>query len=374
MDTTYTATSLAVPGVTTVTDGAMLVGGVGLDNMTALVSEPAAWTEAWESTGGQVSELAHRQTGTAGATGALTWSLSKPAAGGAWVRALRPAPKAPTASFSSSSTSGAAPLPVQFTDTSSGAPTAWAWDFGDGTTATEQHPAHTYASPGTYTVQLTAINAVGTSAPATATVTVAAVPVLPVAAFTVSATDGQAPLPVRFSDTSTGTPTSWAWDFGDGSTATDQHPAHTFTAAGTYTVRLTVGNAAGTSSPATRTVTVTAAPPRVGATTTASSPGSKTVVVGRPAGVVTGDVLVARIVTDSSVKSVPAGWTLAPGSTGRVSVYHHLVTMAAAEPASYTWQLSPPRAWSAVMTAVSGIDPRTPAAAVPYAQAVWPPA
>ncbi len=300
------------------------------------------------------------------------WSLGKAAAGGAWVRALRPAPKAPTASFTASTTSGTAPLPVQFTDTSSGAPTSWAWEFGDGSTATEQNPAHTYTQPGTYTVRLSATNAVGTSTPVTATVTVAAAPVLPVASFTASATTGQAPLVVRFSDTSTGTPTAWAWDFGDGTTAADQHPSHTFTAAGTYTVRLTVVNAAGTSSPATVTVTVAAAPPRVGATSTASSPGSKHVDVSRPAGVVNGDVLVARIVTDSTVKSVPAGWTLAPESTSRVSVYHRLVTNAAAEPASYTWQLSPPRAWTAVMTAVSGIDPGTPAAAVPYAQAVWP--
>jgi PKD repeat protein len=374
LDTTYAATSFTVPGVTTVTDGAMLVGGVGLDNMTALVSEPAAWTEAWETTGTQVSELAHRQTGTAGATGNLTWSLSKPAAAGGWVRALRPAPRVPTASFTASAASGQAPLPVQFTDTSSGAPTSWAWDFGDGGTATEQNPAHTYTAAGTYTVRLSATNAVGTSTSVTTTVTVAATPVLPVASFAASATTGQAPLVVQFSDTSTGTPTSWAWNFGDGTTATGQNPTHTFTTAGTYTVRLTVTNAAGAGSPATVTVTVTPAPPRAGATTTASSPGGKQMVAARPAGVVNGDVLVARIVTSSSVKSVPAGWTLAQGTTGAGAVYYHRVTNAAAEPATYMWELAPPKAWSAVMTTVTGIDPRTPAAAVPYAQAVWPPA
>jgi uncharacterized membrane protein len=198
--------------------------------------------------------------------------------------------------------------------------------------------------------------------------------VLPVASLTASATTGQAPLVVQFSDTSTGSPTSWAWNFGDGTTATEQNPTHTFTAAGTYTVHLTVTNAAGWGSPATVTVTVTPAPPRAGATTTASSPGGKQVVVARPTGVVNGDVLVARIVTSSSVKSVPAGWTLAQGTTGAGSVYYHRVTNVVAEPATYMWELAPPKAWSAVMTKVSGIDPRTPAAAVPYAQAVWPPA
>ena len=35
------------------------------------------------------------------------------------------------------------------------ASTAWAWDFGDGTTSTEQNPAHAYAANGKYTVKLT---------------------------------------------------------------------------------------------------------------------------------------------------------------------------------------------------------------------------
>ena len=50
---------------------------------------------------------------------------------------------APTASFTASPTSGTAPLNVQFTDTSTGAPTSWAWDFGDGGTSTSQSPSHT---------------------------------------------------------------------------------------------------------------------------------------------------------------------------------------------------------------------------------------
>jgi PKD repeat protein len=39
--------------------------------------------------------------------------------------------------------------------------TAWRWTFGDGATSTLQHPTHTYAQPGTYTVQLRACNAFG---------------------------------------------------------------------------------------------------------------------------------------------------------------------------------------------------------------------
>src|SRR5690606_1954876 len=50
---------------------------------------------------------------------------------------------------------------VQFTDLSTNGPTSWFWDFGDGNNSSLQHPTHTYAASGTYTVQLTATNAIG---------------------------------------------------------------------------------------------------------------------------------------------------------------------------------------------------------------------
>lgn len=60
--------------------------------------------------------------------------------------------------FTANVTSGTAPLAVKFTDISGNAPTRWLWDFGDGTTSTEQHPEHTYMTSGTYTVSLNASN------------------------------------------------------------------------------------------------------------------------------------------------------------------------------------------------------------------------
>ena len=61
----------------------------------------------------------------------------------------------------------------------------------------------------------------------------------PVAAFSPNATE----LVVNFTDNSSGTPTTWSWNFGDGSAvSTEQNPTHTYAAAGTYTVLLTVGN------------------------------------------------------------------------------------------------------------------------------------
>jgi PKD repeat protein len=95
-------------------------------------------------------------------------------------------------------------------------------------------------------------------------------PVTPVAAFTSDVQSGTAPLTVTFTDKSTNTPASWAWNFGDGDStnATKQNPVHTFASAGTYTVKLTATNAAGSntvsktgyilvSAPTTSTITVT---------------------------------------------------------------------------------------------------------------------
>ncbi|WP_292382936.1 PKD domain-containing protein [Methanoculleus sp. UBA430] len=62
---------------------------------------------------------------------------------------------APVANFTADVTAGTAPLTVRFTDTSTGAPTAWLWSFSDGATSTEQHATHTYTMSGTYTVNLT---------------------------------------------------------------------------------------------------------------------------------------------------------------------------------------------------------------------------
>jgi PKD repeat protein len=69
----------------------------------------------------------------------------------------------------------------------------------------------------------------------------------PVAGFTADITQGTAPLTVTFTDSSSNSPTSWQWDFdNNGSTdATTQNPVHVFTAADTYSVRLTAVNAAG---------------------------------------------------------------------------------------------------------------------------------
>jgi PKD repeat protein len=72
-----------------------------------------------------------------------------------------PPSEPPVANFNGSPTNGVSPVTVNFTDTSTGSPTSWAWTFGDGATSTAQNPSHVYAVAGTYSVTLKATNALG---------------------------------------------------------------------------------------------------------------------------------------------------------------------------------------------------------------------
>ena len=68
----------------------------------------------------------------------------------------------------------------------------------------------------------------------------------PVPEFAADPTGGSAPLPVKFTDLTRGNVTGWLWDFGDSSPpGTERNPFHTYANPGTYSVTLTVTNAAG---------------------------------------------------------------------------------------------------------------------------------
>ena len=126
---------------------------------------------------------------------------------------------------------------VNFTDASvsTATVTSWLWDFGDGNTATQQNPSHTYAASGSYTVCLTAVTACGVdSSCATVNVTICN---NPTAAFSEINNDPS----FDFTDGSATTGNvTWAWDFGDGNTSTQQNPSHTYVDNGTYTVQLII--------------------------------------------------------------------------------------------------------------------------------------
>ncbi len=125
----------------------------------------------------------------------------------------------------------------------------------------------------------------------------------PLAGFTAEPTSGVAPLKVQFTDASVitkeSTITGWVWDFGDGGASTDQDPEHTYTAAGSYAVSLTVTSSDGKTNMATVpncvTVTLTAVPDVVGLARAAAE------------AAITGAGLVVGTVTQRSSDTVPAG-------------------------------------------------------------------
>ncbi len=152
-------------------------------------------------------------------------------------------PQPPVPAFTASPVSGESPLQVRFTDLSSGIPTSWIWNFGDGTSSPEQNPGHTYSAPGIYSVALTVGNAYGTN---TRTINdYIAVGAIPQANFLGTPREGAAPLTIQFNDLSSGSPDRWVWDFGDGEQSTLRNPSHVYLNPGSYTVSLMVANAFG---------------------------------------------------------------------------------------------------------------------------------
>jgi len=154
----------------------------------------------------------------------------------------------PVAQFSGTPLQGAYPLQVQFTDFSSGSVTAWSWNFGDGGTSTVQHPSHTYATAGSYTVTLDVTSAGGSDGETKVGYVVVGEPP-PIADFSANVLSGLAPLTVTFTPMpSGGAITSGLWNFGDNSTTSAIMPSHTYTAPGLYTVSLTLTGPGGVDS------------------------------------------------------------------------------------------------------------------------------
>lgn len=170
---------------------------------------------------------------------------------------------APIADFSYAGGDLTPPATVTFTNLSVGDGLTFTWDFGDGSFSTDMNPVHTYPSSGTYTVRLTAKNE-GGSHEISRTLTVKNLTQIPVANFNYAyRNDSTAPCLIEFYNTSIGDSLEYLWDFGDGSTSVGFSPYHTYTAAGTYSVKLLVRNRVSQSE---KTRTVTIKPGKSGAT------------------------------------------------------------------------------------------------------------
>jgi PKD repeat protein len=183
------------------------------------------------------------------------------------------------------------------------------WQFGDGGSATVSTPTvtHAYATTGTFTVNLwvqdnrgawssagdTTTATIGTGSPTTTvaspTTSTSSTTTSPTPTTTSTSLPNQLPIANAGADQLTqtlttitlngsashdndGTITSASWTFGDGGTGSGLTTTHAYTAAGTYTARITVVDNRGGSASDTATVTVTNRPPTANAGPDAGAP------------------------------------------------------------------------------------------------------
>jgi PKD repeat protein len=119
---------------------------------------------------------------------------------------------------------------------------SYAWRFGDGTTATGSAPAHTYATSGSYSVELIVVDDSGARGTMTHSVDVTASP--PVASFTAQCSGQTCIFDASQSSDPDGAIVLYLWSFGDGTSSLASVVSHTY-APGTYSVTVTVVDNAG---------------------------------------------------------------------------------------------------------------------------------
>lgn len=159
----------------------------------------------------------------------------------------------PFVNFTADTVSGCeTPFPVQFTNGSFGGGLTYQWNFGDGSTSTDENATHTYTDNGIYTVSLTATNADGCSSTQTSTDLINIAETR--ADFLPDVFGFCQPLEVNFTDTSvSGTNiNSYEWNFGDGGTSSLQNPTYTYQDTGIFDVSLVITNELGCTDTLTR--------------------------------------------------------------------------------------------------------------------------
>ncbi len=148
----------------------------------------------------------------------------------------------------------------------------------------------------------------------------------------------------------------------DTATVTYTPPA-AFTGSDSFTY--TVGDGTATSSTATISISVGAPPSGISfrSSSTGTNATATTLVIPKPAGVASGDVLVASVsVRGSPTITPPSGWTSVVdtpnGSVIRQAVFVHVA--GASEPASYTWTFSKAQSAAGGVSAYQGVDTANP--------------
>ncbi|MCJ8290688.1 MAG: gliding motility-associated C-terminal domain-containing protein [Crocinitomicaceae bacterium] len=123
--------------------------------------------------------------------------------------------------------------------------TSWEWNFGDTQTSIDQNTSHSYATAGTYPVQLIVTSSVGCTDSITQNVNSFEVPV---ADYTVSSDCPNNQIIVDFTDNSTTTNDAlnyWFYDFGGAGSIATENATQLFSVNGDYTITHIVGTVNG---------------------------------------------------------------------------------------------------------------------------------
>jgi len=148
----------------------------------------------------------------------------------------------PVARFSANRRETCLGTAIQFTDNSTdpaGTIVSWLWNFGDGTTSTQQNPTKSYSENGFYNVSLTVTSSTGcrnTSSSARFIRIFSGI----ANAFTVEKDSSCiAPFRVRLRNETTGPGAlAYQWDFGNGTSSGLQNPTALYNSPGQYTITL----------------------------------------------------------------------------------------------------------------------------------------
>jgi PKD repeat protein len=176
------------------------------------------------------------------------------------IQVLSPAPSTPQLTINNGAViyaTVAASLSASSTDPL-GLNLGYAWDFGDGQTATGASVTHVFNSAGTYTLNVKATNTASQSTSATQQITVLSPSVTTptISSSPSSPRAGQAVSFVGKATSSKGLAITYQWQFGDGGTATGSSVSHTYASAGTYSVSLTAQDSNGNTATATLQQTI----------------------------------------------------------------------------------------------------------------------
>lgn len=142
--------------------------------------------------------------------------------------------------FASNCTKSACTFDASAASAPNGSIVSYAWDFGDGATATGLTTSHDYGPDGfgPHPVTLTIVDSLGT--PASNTKTVTPVNLAPVPSFTMHCSHSTCSFDAAASTDPDGTIVGYQWDLGDGTTSTETSLSHTFVNSDVYTIVLQV--------------------------------------------------------------------------------------------------------------------------------------